>query len=87
MNIYVGNLSYSMTKEELCQLFEEVGPVLNANIIIDRETGNSKGFGFVEMENSDDVEPAIEKFDGLAIKGRNLRVNKARPREERPNRW
>jgi len=86
MNIYVGNLSYDMTDEELQQVFEEYGPVTKVNIIIDRDSGRSKGFGFVEMESSEDGEKAIQKLDGQEIKGRSLKVNQARPREERPRR-
>ncbi|HED09115.1 MAG TPA: RNA-binding protein [Caldithrix abyssi] len=86
MNIYVGNLSYDMTDEELQQVFEEYGPVTKVNIIIDRDSGRSKGFGFVEMESTDDGEKAIQELDGQEIKGRSLKVNQARPREERPRR-
>ncbi len=86
MNIYVGNLSYDMTDEELQQVFEEYGPVTKVNIIIDRDSGRSKGFGFVEMESSDDGEKAIQELDGQEVKGRSLKVNQARPREERPRR-
>ena len=86
MNIYVGNLSYDMSVNDLQQLFEEYGSVVKANIIMDRETGRSKGFGFVEMENSSDGESAIEALNGQDVMGRNLKVNQARPREERPRR-
>lgn len=86
MNIYVGNLSYQMTEEDLQQLFEEFGGVTRVNIIKDRETGRSKGFGFVEMNDEEDGEKAIEALDGEENNGRNLRVNKAREREERPKR-
>ncbi len=86
MNIYVGNLSYDMTDEELQQVFEEYGPVSKVNIIIDRDSGRSKGFGFVEMESSEDGEKAIQELDGQEVKGRSLKVNQARPREERPRR-
>ena len=84
MNIYVGNLSYDMTEEELEQMFAVHGPVVKANIIQDREKGRSKGFGFVEMTNQADGEKAIEELDGSDCMGRNLKVNEARPREERP---
>lgn len=86
MNIYVGNLSYQMTDEELQELFEQFGAVTRVNIIKDRETGRSKGFGFVEMEDEAAGEKAIEALDGEESGGRNLRVNKARPREDRPQR-
>lgn len=91
MKIYVGNLSYGVTEEELQEQFSEFGAVVNVNIIKDRETGNSKGFGFVEMENQADGEKAIKELDGSSIKGRDVKVNEARPREERsrprPRRW
>ncbi len=86
MNIYVGNLPYSATEDELEALFTEHGPVVRVNIISDRETGRSKGFGFVEMTNQPDGEKAIEALDGFDLQGRNLKVNEARPREERPPR-
>jgi len=86
MNIYVGNLSWGLNQDDLEQLFAEFGPVKSANLIEDRDTGRSKGFGFVEMENADDGEKAIESLNGKEIDGRNLTVNVARPREERPRR-
>ncbi len=86
MNLYVGNLSYDMTDEDLQQVFEEYGTVSKVNIIMDRDSGRSKGFGFVEMENSEDGEKAVQELDGQEVKGRNLKVNQARPREERPRR-
>jgi len=86
MNIYVGNMSYDVTEEDLQQLFEEYGPVSKATIINDRDTGRPKGFGFVEMENQADGEQAIQELDGSAVKGRDIKVNEARPRAERPKR-
>ena len=86
MNIYVGNLSWGLNQDNLEQLFAEFGPVKSANLIEDRETGRSKGFGFVEMDNTEDGERAIEELNGKEIDGRNLTVNVARPREERPRR-
>lgn len=86
MNIYVGNLSYDMTENDLHDLFEAYGAIVKANIIMDRDSGRSKGFGFVEMEDSEEGKKAIEELDGQSVKGRNLRVNEARPREERPPR-
>ncbi|NWK55669.1 RNA-binding protein [Verrucomicrobiaceae bacterium N1E253] len=86
MNIYVGNLSWGLSQHDLQQLFAEYGPVVNANLIEDRETGRSKGFGFVEMENTEDGERAIEALNGHEVDGRALTVNVARPREERPPR-
>ncbi len=86
MNIYVGNLSWGLNQDDLEQLFAEFGTVRSANLIEDRDTGRSKGFGFVEMENTADGENAIESLNGKEIDGRNLTVNVARPREERPRR-
>jgi RNA recognition motif-containing protein len=80
--LYVGNLSYQTTETDLTTLFEQVGPVESANIITDRDTGRSKGFGFVEMSN-EDAEKAIAQFNGTELNGRALTVNEARPREER----
>jgi len=84
MNIYVGNLTYGLNDNDLQQLFAEYGSVSSAKIIQDRDTGRSKGFGFVEMANDDEGGKAIEGLNGHAIDGRNLTVNEARPREERP---
>ena len=83
MNIYVGNLSYGVTEDELQQLFVEYGSVVSANLIMDRDTGNPKGFGLVEMENQADAEKAIKELDGSSIKGRSIKVNQARPRNDR----
>lgn len=80
--IYVGNLSYQTTESELANLFEQVGQVDSVNIITDRDTGRSKGFGFVEM-GADDADKAIAQFNGMEVNGRSLTVNEARPREER----
>lgn len=90
MNIYVGNLSYSLNDNDLEQLFAEHGSVSSAKIIQDRETGRSKGFGFVEMPDDGEAQKAIEALAGQSVEGRNLTVNEARPREERPprrNNW
>lgn len=81
--IYVGNLAYQTTSEDLSQLFGQVGEVASASVVQDRETGRSRGFGFVEMSNRDEAEQAIEQFNGADFQGRNLTVNEARPREER----
>lgn len=75
-----------MTNDDLGSLFGQFGAVTKANIIQDRETGRSKGFGFVEMENDEDAQRAIEELEGAEHSGRNLRVNEARPREEKPQR-
>ena len=79
--IYVGNINYNATAEDLKPLFAEYGEVLSIKIINDRETGRSKGFGFVEMESG--ASAAIEELNGKEFQGRRLRVNEARPREKR----
>lgn len=83
MNIYVGNLSYQMTEEELKETFASYGDVKSAKIIIDRNSNRSKGFGFVEMDSNEDATKAIEELNNKEVAGRNLRVNEARPREPR----
>ena len=80
--IYVGNLSYQTTENDLADLFGQLGEVASANIITDRDTGRSKGFGFVEM-GSEDADKAIAQLNGSELDGRALTVNEARPREER----
>ena len=80
MNIYVGNLSYDLTTDELREAFEKYGEVSSVNIITDRDSGRSKGFGFVEMPNSNEAEDAIQDLNGSILKGRSARVNEARPR-------
>ena len=82
MNIYVGNLSYSVTSDDLRKAFEQFGEVSTANVVTDKFTGQSKGFGFVEMANKAQGEAAIKGLDGADLKGRNVRVNEARPRTE-----
>ena len=86
MNIYVGNLAYEVTEDDLQQLFEEYGSVASVNIIKDRDSGTSKGFGFVEMENQADAEKAISELDGRSVKDRNIKVNQARPKSDKPRR-
>ena len=86
MDIYVGNLSYEITVEELREAFEQHGEVNSAKIISDRDTGRSKGFGFVEMPNSSEGEAAISELNGAMLKGRSARVNEARRRGDRPRR-
>ncbi len=81
MSIYVGNLSYEVTKEDLTTVFEEYGTVSRVSLPSDRETGRPRGFGFVEMGSEDEETKAIENLDGAEWMGRELRVNKARPRE------
>ncbi|WP_176011638.1 RNA-binding protein [Victivallis sp. Marseille-Q1083] len=86
MNIYVGNLPYSITREELEQEFSTFGEVSSARIVNDRESGRSKGFGFVEMNNDDEARRAIDELNGKELGGRKAVVNEAKPREERPPR-
>jgi RNA recognition motif-containing protein len=81
--LYVGNLSYSATEQELQELFGQAGTVVSATIIKDRETKRSKGFGFVEMSSQAEAENAIKMFNGFSLSNRELTVNIARPREER----
>jgi RNA recognition motif-containing protein len=81
-NIYVGNLPYSTTQGDLEQLFGQHGAVQRASVIIDRETGRSKGFGFVEMPNDAEGDAAIAALNGYDMGGRKLRVNEAQPREQ-----
>ncbi len=83
---YVGNLPFSTNKEELQALFEQVGEVIDATVMTDRDTGRSRGFGFVEMSSGDEANEAVSRFNGYSMGGRNLKVNIARPRENRPNR-
>jgi RNA recognition motif-containing protein len=78
--LYVGNLGYSVTSQDLQELFEQYGQVRSAQVLSDRETGRSRGFGFVEMENDADADAAIEHLDGNDHQGRRLTVNEARPR-------
>ncbi len=81
MRLFVGNLSYSTTEDQLTDLFSQAGAVESTSIITDRDTGRSKGFGFVEMD-SDAGARAIEQFNGYELNGRNINVNEARPRNE-----
>ena len=83
MNIYVGNLAHQVTEEELRQAFEEFGQVAEARIIMDKFSGESKGFGFVEMPSKEEAEKAIEEMNGKDLKGRALNVNEARPKTDR----
>ena len=81
MNIYVGNLPYSLDDDQLRDLFAQEGQVRSARVIKDRETGNSRGFGFVEMVSQEEGEAAINRLNGYAMGGRKLTVNEAKPRE------
>ena len=86
MNIYVGNLAYSVTKDDLKDAFSEFGEVSSVNIITDKFSGESKGFGFIEMPNDSEADEAIKALNESDLKGRNIKVNQAKPREERPKR-
>jgi len=86
MNIYVGNLSYNTDDESLRKAFEAHGEVSSAQVIIDRETGKSRGFGFVEMPDQSAAEAAIKALNGADLDGRNISVNQARPKTERSDR-
>ncbi len=83
MKIYVGNLSFSTTEDKLRQLFEEHGEVASATLVMDRETGRPRGFGFVEMNDAAQAQNAINALNGQNVDGRDLTVNEARPREDR----
>ena len=84
--LYVGNLSYATSEEDLRTLFAQAGPVVSAAVITDRDTGTSKGFGFVEMTSQVDAEKAIGMFNAYQLGERQLKVNMAKPREERNSR-
>jgi RNA recognition motif-containing protein len=86
VNIYVGNLAYAVTEDDLRQAFEAYGTVDRASVVTDRMTGRSKGFGFVEMPNEAEAREAITKLNETALKGRNVMVNEARPQTDRPRR-
>ena len=81
--LYVGNLAYGVSSSDLQQMFEEFGTVNSAQVIMDRDTGRSKGFGFVEMGSDQEAQAAIDALNGKNVDGRNLTVNEAKPREER----
>lgn len=81
-NIFVGNLSFNTSEDELRQMFEAFGPVDRVSIMTDRDTGRSRGFGFVEMTNNEDGEKAITSLNGSQVGGRTLNVNEARPKAE-----
>ncbi len=85
MSIYVGNLNYEVSQEDLSEVFSEYGKVKRVHLPTDRETGRKRGFGFVEMETEAEEDKAIETLDGAEWMGREIKVNKARPREERPS--
>ncbi|HQX43797.1 MAG: RNA-binding protein [Saprospiraceae bacterium] len=83
MNLYVGNLDYSVKEQQLSAMFSEFGEVSSVKIITDKMTGRSKGFGFVEMPNDDEAREAIKNLDQTAIKDRNISVSEAQPPEQR----
>lgn len=83
MNIFVSNLSFRLNNDELKNVFDEFGEVTSAKIVTDRETGRSRGFGFVEMSNDSEANIAIETLNGKEVKGRNISVSVAKPRENR----
>jgi RNA recognition motif-containing protein len=84
MNIYVGNLSFEVSEDELRETFQTYGEVSSANVITDKFTGKSRGFGFVEMPKDEEAQAAIEALNGFDLNGRSLDVNEARPRNDRP---
>lgn len=84
MKLYVGNLSFSTTEDELKDAFSDFGTVDSVHVITDRETGRSKGFGFVEMSDDSEAKNAIAELNGKELGGRDLKVNEARPKEDRP---
>lgn len=86
MNIYVGSLSYDVTEDEVRDIFSPYGEIAGISIITDKFTGKSKGFGFVEMPKQEEAEEAIKCLNESEMKGRNIKVNEARPKEERPKR-
>lgn len=85
-NLFVGSLAYATTDDTLREFFEQIGPVASAKVIMDRESGRSKGFGFVEFEDEANNQKAIDQLNGQELDGRGITVNEARPREERPRR-
>ena len=86
VKLYVGNLSFQTSSDDLQQLFSQAGTVESASVVEDRETGRSRGFGFVEMASAEEGQAAIQQFNGKEVNGRNLNVNEARPREDRGGR-
>ena len=86
MNIYIGNLSYRLKEKDLAQVLEEYGAVSSVKIITDRETGRSKGFGFVEYVDEANNQKAVDELDGKELDGRTINVGLARPKEDRPRR-
>ena len=81
--IYVGNLAFSIDSEQLSGIFSEFGTVASSNVIMDRDTGRSKGFGFIEMSSDNEAQTAIEKLNGMEVGGRQLKISEAKPQEPR----
>jgi RNA recognition motif-containing protein len=81
--LYAGNLAYSVSNEDLQQLFSQAGEVQSATVVMDKFSGQSKGFGFVEMASAGDAATAIQRFNETELKGRNIKVNEAKPRESK----
>lgn len=84
INLFVGNLPYSMTSDDMAQVFAGAGTVVSAKVISDKYSGRSRGFGFVEMSTDEEAKKAIEMYNGKDVDGRALVVNEAKPREDRP---
>lgn len=84
--LYIGNLSYSVDSNQLNDLFMQAGSVESANVIMDRDSGRSKGFGFVEMSDAAEAQQAIDKYNGFSLDGRAMNVSEAKPQENRPSR-
>lgn len=84
-NLFIGSLAYATTDDTLKAFFEQIGPVVSARVITDRESGRSKGFGFVEFENDDDNQKAVDQLNGKELDGREINVSLARPKEDRPS--
>lgn len=85
-NLFIGSLAYATSDDGLKAHFEQIGPVASARVITDRETGRSKGFGFVEFENESDNQKAVDELNGKDLDGRPINVSLARPKEDRPRR-
>jgi len=84
--LYIGNLAFSSTEDSITNLFSQHGSVVSCQLITDRDTGRSKGFGFVEMSTSEEAQTVISSLDGREVDGRQIKVNEARPKEDRPRR-
>ena len=85
-NLFIGSLAYATTDETMAEFFATIGEVESAKVMTDRDTGRSRGFGFVTFVNEDDNQKAVEQLDGIELDGRDINVSEARPREERPTR-